>query len=52
LPRHPAGILDHHLWGDVLSGLRRFGPADRIFVSTGQQPDVELTRELRPDPNR
>lgn len=33
----------------VESGTRELGPVDRIVVSTGQRPDLNLTRELRLD---
>ncbi|WP_201864322.1 FAD-dependent oxidoreductase [Microvirga soli] len=35
--------------GETASGLREIGPVDRIVVSTGQRPDLNLTRELRLD---
>ncbi|HEY8380924.1 MAG TPA: FAD-dependent oxidoreductase [Microvirga sp.] len=35
--------------GETASGLRELGPVDRIVVTTGQRPDLTLTRELRMD---
>jgi thioredoxin reductase len=35
--------------GETANGLREVGPVDRIVVSTGQRPDLNLTRELRLD---
>lgn len=35
--------------GETASGSREIGPIDRIVVSTGQRPDLTLTRELRLD---
>jgi thioredoxin reductase len=35
--------------GETASGIREIGPIDRIVVSTGQRPDLNLTRELRLD---
>jgi thioredoxin reductase len=35
--------------GETVSGIREIGPVDRIVVSTGQRPDLNLTRELRLD---
>ncbi len=35
------------LEGETVTGLSQIGPADRIVVSTGQRPDLDLTRELR-----
>jgi thioredoxin reductase len=35
--------------GEMAQGLREIGPVDRIVVSTGQRPDINLTRELRLD---
>jgi thioredoxin reductase len=35
--------------GETASGLREIGPIDRIVVTTGQRPDLNLTRELRLD---
>jgi thioredoxin reductase len=35
--------------GETASGLRELGPVDRIVVTTGQRPDLGLTRELRLD---
>jgi thioredoxin reductase len=35
--------------GETASGIREIGPVDRIVVSTGQRPDLNLTRELRLD---
>lgn len=35
--------------GETASGIREVGPVDRIVVSTGQRPDLNLTRELRLD---
>ncbi|QRM34551.1 NAD(P)-binding domain-containing protein [Microvirga sp. VF16] len=35
--------------GETANGLREVGPVDRIVVSTGQRPDLTLTRELRLD---
>ncbi|HZH11956.1 MAG TPA: NAD(P)-binding domain-containing protein [Microvirga sp.] len=35
--------------GETEMGLREIGPVDRIVVSTGQRPDLALTRELRLD---
>ncbi|GEO16578.1 FAD-dependent oxidoreductase [Microvirga aerophila] len=35
--------------GETANGLREVGPIDRIVVSTGQRPDLNLTRELRLD---
>jgi thioredoxin reductase len=32
---------------DTAEGLRRLSPVDRIVVTTGQRPDLALTRELR-----
>jgi len=34
---------------ETASGLCEVGPVDRIVVSTGQRPDLNLTRELRLD---
>jgi thioredoxin reductase len=35
--------------GETLLGERELGPVDRIVVTTGQRPDLSLTRELRLD---
>jgi len=35
--------------GETTDGMRELGPVDRIVVSTGQRPDLNLTRELRLD---
>ncbi len=35
--------------GETAGGIRELGPVDRIVVSTGQRPDLNLTRELRLD---
>jgi len=35
--------------GETANGIREIGPLDRIVVSTGQRPDLSLTRELRLD---
>jgi thioredoxin reductase len=35
--------------GETAQGIREIGPLDRIVVSTGQRPDLNLTRELRLD---
>jgi thioredoxin reductase len=35
--------------GESAGGIRELGPVDRIIVSTGQRPDLNLTRELRLD---
>jgi hypothetical protein len=35
--------------GETASNSRELGPIDRIVVSTGQRPDLNLTRELRLD---
>jgi thioredoxin reductase len=35
--------------GETTNGIREVGPVDRIVVSTGQRPDLNLTRELRLD---
>jgi len=35
--------------GETAQGLHRIGPVDRIVVSTGQRPDLSITRELRLD---
>jgi thioredoxin reductase len=35
--------------GETADGIRELGPVDRIVVSTGQRPDLNLTRELRLD---
>ncbi|MGF9758918.1 NAD(P)-binding domain-containing protein [Microvirga sp. 0TCS3.31] len=35
--------------GETALGSREIGPVDRIVVSTGQRPDLNLTRELRLD---
>jgi len=35
--------------GETANGIRNIGPVDRIVVSTGQRPDLNLTRELRLD---
>jgi thioredoxin reductase len=35
--------------GETAQGRREVGPVDRIVVSTGQRPDLNLTRELRLD---
>jgi thioredoxin reductase len=35
--------------GETANGLRAIGPLDRIVASTGQRPDLNLTRELRLD---
>jgi hypothetical protein len=35
--------------GETAGGIRELGPIDRIVVSTGQRPDLDLTRELRLD---
>ncbi|WP_457091442.1 FAD-dependent oxidoreductase [Microvirga sp. P5_D2] len=35
--------------GQTMGGLREVGPVVRIVVSTGQRPDLNLTRELRLD---
>ncbi|MCG7392898.1 NAD(P)-binding domain-containing protein [Microvirga sp. ACRRW] len=37
------------LEGETAGGIRELGPIDRIVVSTGQRPDLNLTRELRLD---
>jgi thioredoxin reductase len=33
--------------GETAGGIRELGPVDRAVVSTGQRPDLSLTRELR-----
>ena len=33
--------------GETADGPHRLGPVDRIVVSTGQRPDLSITRELR-----
>src|ERR671913_2315047 len=35
--------------GETVDGVRELGPVDRIVVTTGQRPDLTLTRELRVD---
>lgn len=35
--------------GETAGGIRELGPVDRIVVSTGQRPDLNLTCELRLD---
>jgi thioredoxin reductase len=35
--------------GETADGTRELGPVDRIVVTTGQRPDLALTRELRLD---
>ncbi|HYF56384.1 MAG TPA: NAD(P)-binding domain-containing protein [Salinarimonas sp.] len=35
--------------GETASGSRELGPVDRVVVTTGQRPDLALTRELRLD---
>jgi thioredoxin reductase len=35
--------------GETADGMRELGPVDRIVVTTGQRPDLTLTRELRLD---
>jgi thioredoxin reductase len=35
--------------GETASGSRELGPINQIVVSTGQRPDLDLTRELRLD---
>ena len=35
------------LEGETVTGLSQIGPANRVIVSTGQRPDLALTRELR-----
>ncbi|WP_262271672.1 FAD-dependent oxidoreductase [Microvirga yunnanensis] len=35
--------------GETAQGIRELGPVDRIVVSTGQRPDLNLNRELRLD---
>jgi hypothetical protein len=35
--------------GETAGDIRELGPVDRIVVSTGQRPDLNLTRELRLD---
>jgi thioredoxin reductase len=45
LLREEAGRL--MVEGDTANGVHRIGPVDRIIVSTGQRPDLSLTRELR-----
>jgi thioredoxin reductase len=37
------------LEGETEDGIREVGPVDRIVVTTGQRPDLNLTRELRLD---
>jgi thioredoxin reductase len=37
------------LKGETANGIREVGPVDRIVVTTGQRPDLNLTRELRLD---
>jgi thioredoxin reductase len=37
------------LEGETADGVREVGPVDRIVVTTGQRPDLNLTRELRLD---
>jgi len=37
------------LQGETRAGLREVGPVDRIVVTTGQRPDLSMTRELRLD---
>jgi hypothetical protein len=37
------------LEGETADGVREAGPVDRIVVTTGQRPDLNLTRELRLD---
>jgi thioredoxin reductase len=37
------------LEGKTADGVRKVGPVDRIVVTTGQRPDLNLTRELRLD---
>jgi thioredoxin reductase len=37
------------LEGETTDGVREAGPVDRIVVTTGQRPDLNLTRELRLD---
>jgi hypothetical protein len=35
--------------GETVDGVRELGPVDRIVVTTGQRPELNLTRELRLD---
>jgi thioredoxin reductase len=35
--------------GETVGGILEIGPVDRVVVSTGQRPDLSLTRELRLD---
>lgn len=35
--------------GETADGIRELGPVDRIVVTTGQRPDLNLTREIRLD---
>jgi thioredoxin reductase len=35
------------LEGETAEGMRKVGPFDRVVVTTGQRPDLNLTRELR-----
>lgn len=35
--------------GETAQGIHEVGPIDRVVVSTGQRPDLNLTRELRLD---
>jgi hypothetical protein len=35
--------------GETPQGVRQIGPVDRIIVTTGQRPDLAMTRELRLD---
>jgi thioredoxin reductase len=35
--------------GETAGGMRELGPVDHIVVTTGQRPDLALTRELRLD---
>src|SRR5215213_7707687 len=44
--RTAAGIV---VTGDMQSDARPLHPVDRVIVSTGQRPDLDMTRELRLD---
>ena len=46
LERGADGIL---VIGRTASGMVSLGPVDRMVVSTGQRPDLDMTRELRLD---
>lgn len=46
IDRHSDGLV---VSGCVGQGRQRLAPVDRIIVSTGQRPDLTLTRELRLD---